>query len=310
MPSSDVNIVFIMGRPHCGSTILGGLLGAAPGVVACGELHTIGYDSQQLCSCGSYLDGCSFWRQVKSRYDADSDGPRWADLVNEIRRYRSPRHYLGMMKPDEDARVYVGAYRKLYRLLAELTGCEHIVDSGRSPVHALMLLREFPNSRVIYLVRSGNSAVYSKLKRLQGGEGFKLFNRNWKDPGLYFPLFFLLGLNWAVGNLVSEMICRRYPQRCIKVRYEDLSADIAASAVVLGSFLDVDLEPVIAKVRSASVIPITHNIGGNALRFKQSFVFHAEPFLTTPPLRYRAPFLFFAWPMMAFYGYLKRRARV
>jgi hypothetical protein len=133
---------------------------------------------------------------------------------------------------------------------------------------------------------------------------------NWKDPPVYFPLFFLLGLNWAVGNLVSELICRRYRERCLKLRFEDLCADMAASAGVLQGFLDVDLAPVIGKVRSASEIPIRHNIGGNALRFKQSFVFQTEPISTLPPLIYRAPFLFFAWPMMAFDGYLTRQARV
>lgn len=252
-----------------------------------------------------YLDKCSLWRQIKIQYDADPAGPRWTELVHEVRRFRSPRNYIRLLVPDAGAKRYVEAYRKLYQLIAEVTGCEQVLDSGRSPLHALVLLRKFPNAKVIYLIRSGNAAVQSKLNRLRNGEGFKLFNKNWKDPPFYMPLFLLLGLNWGIGNIVSEIIFRRHRETCFRLRYEDLCADIAGTFHSLGSFLDVDLEPVREKVKRMSEIPIRHNIGGNVLRFKQRFIFQSA-WLAMPPFRYRASFLLFAWPVMAFYGYVKR----
>ena len=270
-----------------------------------GELHTIAYDSRQMCSCGKFLDCCDLWRQVKIQYDADPSGPRWTELVREINRFRRPRNYVRLLTPDAGANLYVDAYRKLYSLIATVTGCEHIVDSGRSPMHALVLLRSFPNSKVVFLVRNGNAAVYSKLKRLRSGEGFKLFNKNWKAPTFYMPLFLLLGLNWGAGNVASEIIFRRHRQACIKLRYEDLCADIAQNLRLLGTFLTMDMAPVLDKVERKSEIQISHNIGGNILRFREHFIFRKVR-IPLPPFKYRASFLLFAWPMMVFYGYLKR----
>lgn len=252
-----------------------------------------------------HLDDCSLWREIKIEYDADPAGPRWVELIYQVRKFRKFRSYIRLLSPDAGAKAYVDSYRKLYLLIAKVTGSEHVVDSGRSPMHALILLRNFPNSKVLYLIRDGNAAVYSKLKRLRNGEGFKLFNKNWKHPTFYVPLFVLLGLNWGIGNVVSELIARRYRESCIKIRYDDLCADIAGQSRLVGSFLNLDMDPVLDKVTRKSEIPLEHHIGGNVLRFKQCFVFQPIP-LASSPFKYRASFLLFAWPVMALYGYIKR----
>lgn len=73
-----IRVVFIAGSSHSGSTMLGLILGAAPGVVYCGEINqyrrAAWRDRPVACTCGSEYGACPLWSRV---YD---DLPHGRDL--------------------------------------------------------------------------------------------------------------------------------------------------------------------------------------------------------------------------------------
>ncbi|MBK8179957.1 MAG: sulfotransferase [Planctomycetes bacterium] len=56
-------VVFVLGLAHCGSTMLGRMLGQHPRVLSVGELLRLGPALEQdfFCTCGQRMSQCSFW---------------------------------------------------------------------------------------------------------------------------------------------------------------------------------------------------------------------------------------------------------
>lgn len=56
-------VVFVLGVAHCGSTLLGGLLGQHPQVLCVGELMRMdeAVAARLPCTCGVPVDECAFW---------------------------------------------------------------------------------------------------------------------------------------------------------------------------------------------------------------------------------------------------------
>jgi hypothetical protein len=67
--------VFVLGLAHCGSTLLGRMLGMHPAVLSVGELMRLGpaVERDALCTCGAVMSQCPFW------------APRLASLREETR---------------------------------------------------------------------------------------------------------------------------------------------------------------------------------------------------------------------------------
>lgn len=55
--------VFVLGLAHCGSTLLGRMLGMHPAVLSVGELMRLGpaVERDALCTCGAVMSQCPFW---------------------------------------------------------------------------------------------------------------------------------------------------------------------------------------------------------------------------------------------------------
>ncbi len=73
--------VFLLGKAHCGSTLLLRLLGKHADVLAVGELMRVGESLERgsPCSCGAPLPECPFWKRYLS----------WlAELDHDWRRFR------------------------------------------------------------------------------------------------------------------------------------------------------------------------------------------------------------------------------
>ena len=68
--------VYVMGRGHSGSTILDIILGGGAAVESLGELVSgLGRcDRRRQCSCGSPMRECSFWCEVRRRFEAQGYG--------------------------------------------------------------------------------------------------------------------------------------------------------------------------------------------------------------------------------------------
>lgn len=302
--------IFIMGRPHCGSTILNCMLGSLPGTCAVGELHRIADidNPERKCACGAVPLECEFWSRVKEIYVGRAGAEAWDNLLKAIPKCYTFKESAGMLVGLTRGGVlstYAEGYNLLHECVAQAAGEQTVVDSSRNPFAALMLLRTNPDARVIHLVRNGDDSLYSKLHRIQSGRGFRWYRFYWQKvrwPGI---LLHLSGISWVIGNRIADSIRRRYPGRVLRIRYEDLSAEPEQTLRGIGMFLGKDVTGVIRKIAQQEPIQVGHAVGGNLLRSKGAFIFRPD---TEKPLpsRYRRLFRLYARPTMRKFGYVSK----
>ena len=181
-------LVYIGGYGHSGSTLLEYLLAASPKVVACGEVASVLRERGRKgkCTCGREVRLCPLW------------GPLLA----------STETLDGM------------THERLARALVAQDGGAHavLVDSSKtawlSAAVPFRLASELgPDFRLVHLVRDPRAVSWSAVKK-SGRRGTR-------------PLMPLrsgsAALGWWVANLACERFGRRYPDRYLRVRYEDLA---------------------------------------------------------------------------------------
>jgi hypothetical protein len=276
-------------------------------VCAVGELHRVAAfdDEERKCACGLVPAACDFWSRIRDRFIEQRGTEGWEEFIGSIPRcYTFAQSFKIVLGATSRAPLaaYAAGFPVLYGAIGQTSGENTIVDSSRNPFAALLLLRQDPGSKAILLVRNGEDSLHSKLHRMESGRGFRWYRFFWKSPRLRAPYLLLYGMSWVLGNLIAEMIRKAYPERVLRVRYEDLGENPGEALERIGSFLGLDASGVIASIEDGKPIPVGHAIGGNILREKGEFVF--QPDSRKPlPGRYRFPFRLFAWPMMWAYGY-------
>lgn len=240
-PNKPIRVVYIAGDGRSGSTLLDRLIGAYSGVFSCGELGNLlpsTIASDQLCACGARARDCGFWRSVLTR---------WSEAVPDF----TEREYRGLQRRYERLRTLLRPFSAreltqdnprfaryaeytlaLFRVIAEASGAEVIVDSSKSPARALALSR-MPGLEVnmLHLVRDVRGVAYS-LRKLnnaaQAGKGNKIPRRsNLRFAG-----------TWAVVNFFCERVMPKIPGPNLFARYEDYTKDpdgmLTAVATLIG----------------------------------------------------------------------------
>ena len=155
-------IAYIVGLPHCGSTLLGMILNAHESAVSVGEVFGLhdhagngrkgkGADSiEAACICGSEsLSGCDFWRAVGMEVERRS-GLTLQDLD---------------LQSDDPLR-FADHNRLFFDSLADITGAKLIVDTSKrlNRLHALLTCTDLPLVP-IHLLRDPKGQIYSLLQR-------------------------------------------------------------------------------------------------------------------------------------------------
>jgi hypothetical protein len=133
--------VFVLGVPHCGSTMLGRMFDRHPAAVCVGEMALTGWavDRSKPCSCGKSLQDCEFWRRA-------------LPVLSKDRRF----HYRHLTP---------AAYEDVRRLF----GAEVLVDLSKNIVwrmvnRVLSPWRDAPAGYIL-LLRDSRGVLSSELRR-------------------------------------------------------------------------------------------------------------------------------------------------
>src|SRR5262245_11304316 len=158
MELSDIRVVYLMGLPHCGSTILDLTLQQAPGVTSVGEANTLNLyfdggprttDSlDDSCTCGAPVSECPFWLAVDQHLKALGTELRQLDLSADNQR---------SFARDNEA-FFLG--------VARASNANIVVDSSKCSVRLARLLEETRIPVVVvHLTRSLKGYLASNKKR-------------------------------------------------------------------------------------------------------------------------------------------------
>jgi hypothetical protein len=265
-------VLYIAGALRSGTTLLDRVIGGYGGFCSAGEVQNIwknSFDENQLCGCGAPFRECVFWGEVSNRalgHDADKFDPTAAihlqDSVDRIRHIpllvspRRPKHYQSALM------AYGELISHLYTAIREVSGEKVIVDSSKSPAHA-MLLSKLPGFEVhvVHLVRDPRAVAFSWQRQRRRPE------IHWKTEDMPIERISTSVYSWIAYNGLAELLSPSKMSYC-RLRYEDFVADpTVALAKVLAPYEWIETDP--AKVDTTEmVLEPTHTVSGNPMRFK------------------------------------------
>lgn len=304
-------LIYIMGRPHSGSTILDIVLGNSAAIESVGELISgLEFAARgHRCACGERMLDCPYWARVRAAFEARAKGEAgWAAATSACVAQAHVRSLLRtLLAPARSGRLaFVGAASaRLGQAVSAVSGKPHVLDSSKEPTRGLMLLRSCPEARVIHLVRDPRRAVGSHYWRFkQHGGYFHFLRHKYYAPRLMVPFMLVAAASWTIGNLICELGRRFAPRRSIRVRYEDLCDQPTAELQRIGRAFNLPLDDLLAKLERGDALPIGHNVGGNEIRNDGRVTFRPERGKAHGLPRWLELLTFaVCWPLMLAYGY-------
>lgn len=260
--------VFLASNPYSGSTLLSFLLASHPQVSTISDVSGRRRTDQMStfrCSCGELMQACAFWTRLRDKardrgipdldladfglgFDGAHRGPlarfqarslRWSALEHLRDRAFAP---FGV----HDAMRRVGARSwSLANAVMDLTGTDAFVDASKERLRIRYLERHLPvRPLVIHLVRDVRGVVTSTLRRGKVEDSVATIARG-----------------WARTNSSIERQLHELPdQRVLRIRYEELCADVSSALRRAFAFMGVDPD--------ARLSPIGHqqHMLGNRMR--------------------------------------------
>lgn len=307
---SRVKVIYLLGWFRSGSTLLGNLLGQAPGVLHGGEIRSLFSNGVLLgrgCGCGCPVLDCPVWSPVLAA--ALPAGDRNAAAREVVAAQRAVLRLRGLPKllrgPDAstsrypEVRSLAKVMTAVYRTAAEVSGAGVVVDGSKRPADAA-LLRALPevDPWFVHLVRDPRAVAFSETRR-----------KRQLDPGGPAEMPMRSAgesvRGWLRTNLAADVLRARTPGRTLLLRYEDFAAAPRAVLHDLLRFAGADRElDFFTGEREAFTVP-THSVAGNADRFRTGRVLVRADSAWQAGLPRRSARLIAAgtFPVLARYGY-------
>jgi hypothetical protein len=198
-------VLYVVGSTHCGSTVLGNVLGERSGHVSVGELRMAWrrwLEPEAPCGCGEPLRTCAFWREVGIDAAAGELGVAGAARLDArvMATRRLPELARGRL--EREAAPLRAAFARLQERVAAVAGADVVVDTSKVPGGTVLLERAPVDLRVVHLVRDSRGVLAS---------------HRWRgSPNV--PGRTLMAL-WSAWNAFAD---RRYGAG-VRLRYEDVA---------------------------------------------------------------------------------------
>jgi len=313
MNKSDNNragfkLVYIAGYGRSGSTILDILFQQVSNVVSGGAINNI-YQwivDDHVCTCGSKLKDCEFWKIVLNNTGFFSDGSvveeKW-EIQKKVEELKSFGLLLFNFLPKNLVKEYRNNQQNIFNSICSVSGKKIVIDSSKSTrdcAGRALALSKYTNAdvKMLHLVRDGRAVAWSAMKKGGSSERSRVTNSKILN-------FLIVLVSWNITNIFVLLTKFALPKESYHlIKYEDLCANPADSIKKIGRFLEVDLSEMDDTVINESELSIGHNLGGNEIRFNKQLKFKEDvDWKQNMPLIYRWLFIVLSWPVMKKIGY-------
>ena len=279
--NSKINLVYIASIGRSGSTLLESMLGAHSNIQTMGELHIWPHEIEgggvRPCSCGEYVESCTFWSEMRRRVDPIAQrGPgvsffREKHNAGRTLRIKRLKSFDKEYTPDPKEQAEIEAYGKnnqeifqqFLQVMKDQTGesPQWIVDASKDPYRLLWLIRSgLFNIKVVHMVKNPNAFIYSVTKHLiNEATGFNLHKR------LYFTA--RQSVAWIIQNALFSRIAANHlsPEDYLLLTYEDFATEPYRSFEDVCRTIGCEYEKrAVDSFREGSV----HTIAGNPMRYE------------------------------------------
>lgn len=306
-------VLYVVGYGRSGSTLLDRLLGSIDGFCSCGEIFELwrALNKDRLCSCGSPVKTCSFWKSVlEETFRASQTEKITYDFAHAFYSTINKRNLLNLLFPSIRSKSFqtriteIGrVINRVYQAIADISNKKVIVDSSKYTLYAHFLLDACDlDLRLVHLIRDSRAVVYSHVRKKFVPEIGQYTAT--KNP-------FRTALAWNLHNLLAERLRARH--KYVQIHYEDLAAHPKQTvfhileALNLVEELGLDKDEIFASFKAQNKVVLNkgHLVAGNTMRFKQGEmeIKLDEEWKRALPLFYKATTSFFTAPLLKKYGY-------
>jgi hypothetical protein len=318
--SSPPRLIFLGGLGRSGSTIAGQLLGEFPGACNVGEVVHLwqrGIMGSQRCGCGEPFPECPFWNEVGH---AAFGGWRNVDVteVSALRARIDRMRFIPVLAmPRLSAahrRVldeYLSYYLHVYSAIAEVSGCEAIVDSSKNGSLAFCLRwRTDLDFRVIHLVRDPRAVAYSWARQVARPDMNSPAALG--DRRMWTYSASAAAMQWNVQNGAMHLLARSGTPRLL-VRYEDFASAPETVLAQIASFATLPGEVITEFLGTDEAghwadVSVSHTVSGNPARFSSGRIpiRPDEQWRSAMPAAQRRIVTALTFPLLTHYGYARR----
>jgi hypothetical protein len=318
--AAPVRVLYVGGLGRSGSTLIERLIGQLPGVCAVGELVHLwerGVTDDERCGCGEPFSQCPFWLLVgKAAFGGwdEIDVSRVAALRAQVDRNRFiPVLARRRLRPQTRRRLteYTSYYARVYAAVAQVSGCDLVVDSSKHASLAFCL-RAAPgvDLRVLHLVRDPRAVAYSWSRQVRRPDTDRPSYMTRYSPAT-------AAMQWNIQNAAFGLLAQAGGGPAMRLRYEDFTAGPERTLRLVAGFAGLpaqDSYPFLTADGGgpAGVATVTarldggHSVSGNPMRFTtgQVPIRSDEQWRTHLPRAQQRAVTALTWPLMARYGYL------
>ena len=252
-----MKIIYIISTGRGGSTILDILLGNGENILSCGELNRYVVRRGTPTYWCHFEDSPTFlfWKKIKNKLTAKFSGEIDFDNLNKItRKYEYHAGFFNSGFNKKDFKFYSNYLLMFFETLFENIEDSAIVDSSKYPARALRLAKILPYEiDFIYIKRDPRGVVKSFAKK-----GIPQADRNWLSANMYYFLV----------NILCQLAVYRLKKRhkVIEIKYETLMKKPIETLTLIQNELQINLEPVIEKVKVDDFLTIGPLFEGNRMR--------------------------------------------
>lgn len=259
-------ILYLIGTPYCGSTILGAVFGQHAEIENVGEVaywtSKTKDPSLRRCACGKNLRDCEFWSRVREVWLNAANLPDESRYRALQQKYETTSILLFLQRKSLMRRADFQEYARLTRLLmeaiAQVSGRQFIFDTTKSPGRAVALTASDLNIIPVHLIRSGPRFIASSIQR-------RIKRRRSKNPD--DALYILkTSFRWLFTNLAAEIISAAIRPNPLRMKYEDLIQRPRETIASAGEKIGVDLRPIGEQIASGAQFGFDHSVDGSLVR--------------------------------------------
>ena len=307
MPS--VSVVYLGGFGRSGSTLVERMLGAAPGWVNIGELVDLPRSvarTDELCGCGEPFSRCPLWTQVGEvafKGWTEDVLDRLVELHRAAARQRHLPGLLGSRRRPSHALVDLrSAYARIYRAVAEVTGCSVVVDASKGPALGQALAGSPSiDLRMLNVVRDPRAVAWSWNRQVDRPHATSTGQQMWRIPA------HRSAAQWSALQLEMAAISGLGGVPSARLRYEEFVADPVGTLVAATASLGLPLSAtdLPAVVDGQVLLGASHGLSGNPGRFRSGAIElrRDDRWTTEMPTSDRAVVTAMTLPLLRSYGY-------
>jgi len=236
-------VIYIASLGHSGSTLLSLILGKHSCFAGFGTIADILLENQleqrrqrgTICTCGSRIDECSFWRKVASKLEAS--------VEHDIK----------------------AQYRKVLETVENEFGGNCIAVDSSKGIRPLKILHDTPNInvKVLYMIKDVRSYTVSMIDNAKRMRAKKV--RNFIRLPDFARLSFYYFVLWYLKNKRIQLFLKKHNMQYFQLGYEELCLYPNLMIEKICNFLGEEPEPSLLSFLSFDNSR-NHIMGGNRMR--------------------------------------------